>query len=525
MRTKRIFVAASLVASLLLMGCGDDDGGSSGVCGDGVKDADEACDIIDLGGVTCVDIGFVGGGALACTDQCVFDTTGCSSCGDGALQAGEDCDCGLDGGNLPAGCDDINGGAAGMCNADCTVVTVCGNGVEESGEDCDCGDDPSALPGGCQYVNGDPRGTCDEFCGSQNQCGPGDEPFDDCDVLNVNSCCPDPYGEDMACFSGSSSNYCLRECVDANDCYYSNECGDVRDGACWPAICGPGWPITEVNVPCAVNGTAGFCWPIFTRDEPDEEPFAYCVEAGTLPHGSVCDDNASISETDRSVDYCDFGTCLGGTCVQFCVGDESHDAAIYGAGPGTETYACPAGSNCFSESHFDQTTGVRTNDLSYCRLETDARTCSLVGAGQLLTDPAQICDDIEVDGYCDFTYFSGGNVTEGTLIGRCRAGDGVIHMIWEPCDPTSATRDCPSGTACVEEDYFDAGTGTARCVPYCDTDRHDGITATCGDLDEAVGVDPTYVIDASAVCTSLSQAIEPLDIYPSRVGLCTIETP
>ena len=93
------------------------------------------------------------------------------------------------------------------------------------------------------------------------------------------------------------------------------------------------------------------------------------------------------------------------------------------------------------------------------------------------------------------------------------------HAIWDVCDPASMTTDCPSGTMCAAEDYFDAATSTARCVPYCDTARHDGVIATCASLDASANM------DASALCTSFSADTAPLDIHPTRLGLCTITTP
>lgn len=71
-------------------------GGTTGgaVCGDGVKEGDEACDAADLADQTCATLGFPGG-TLACAPNCAFDVAGCdplSTCGDGNLDAGEDCD-------------------------------------------------------------------------------------------------------------------------------------------------------------------------------------------------------------------------------------------------------------------------------------------------------------------------------------------------------------------------------------------------------------------------------------------------
>ncbi|MCB9568046.1 MAG: DUF4215 domain-containing protein [Myxococcales bacterium] len=70
------------------------------------------------------------------------DTTGGGVCGDGNLDAGEECDDG-----------DANGTARSMCEADCTVKQqgVCGDGNVDVGEECDDG-------------NTDPGDGCDASC-------------------------------------------------------------------------------------------------------------------------------------------------------------------------------------------------------------------------------------------------------------------------------------------------------------------------------------------------------------------------
>ncbi len=52
--------------------------GDSGVCGDGVIEANEACDGIDFAGETCSSQGF-GGGDLLCSARCTIITTSCSA--------------------------------------------------------------------------------------------------------------------------------------------------------------------------------------------------------------------------------------------------------------------------------------------------------------------------------------------------------------------------------------------------------------------------------------------------------------
>jgi hypothetical protein len=47
-------------------------------CGNGVKEGQEECDGDDLDGYDCIMLGFAGG-QLACSDVCLFDTSGCTS--------------------------------------------------------------------------------------------------------------------------------------------------------------------------------------------------------------------------------------------------------------------------------------------------------------------------------------------------------------------------------------------------------------------------------------------------------------
>jgi hypothetical protein len=77
-------------------------GGTLPACGDGTVDAGEQCDGVSLAGASCAGLGYTRGGTLACSAGCTFDTSGCASQrfpasgqtntfgpgDDGALQAG-----------------------------------------------------------------------------------------------------------------------------------------------------------------------------------------------------------------------------------------------------------------------------------------------------------------------------------------------------------------------------------------------------------------------------------------------------
>lgn len=56
---------------------GESSGGSAPMCGDGVREGDEACDGADLGEMSCADVGEFVGGRLSCDAACAFDTSAC----------------------------------------------------------------------------------------------------------------------------------------------------------------------------------------------------------------------------------------------------------------------------------------------------------------------------------------------------------------------------------------------------------------------------------------------------------------
>src|SRR5437867_2654773 len=146
------------------------------MCGNGTRDPGEQCDGADLGGATCVSLGFPGG-ALTCAADCTFDTRACTAavCGDGVVTPGEACDPGGVGGSPPdlggKTCESLGFAAGGSltCLPSCTAVVAtphcsvsvaircrttgdcpagescvagcvqCGNGFVDAGEECDDG--------------------------------------------------------------------------------------------------------------------------------------------------------------------------------------------------------------------------------------------------------------------------------------------------------------------------------------------------------------------------------------------------
>jgi cysteine-rich repeat protein len=121
-------LACSWIA--LAVACGDNvkpdqpDAGapdaSMAVCGDNVLNGTgEVCDGTDLDGETCETLGW-GGGTLACAGDCMsYDESACTppvNCGDGDIDAGEQCD----DGNTTSG-----DGCEGNCQIGPGAVTTC----------------------------------------------------------------------------------------------------------------------------------------------------------------------------------------------------------------------------------------------------------------------------------------------------------------------------------------------------------------------------------------------------------------
>ena len=130
----------------------------------------------------------------------------CSRCGNGVLDADEQCD----DGNL------VNGdGCSAICGAD-----TCGDGVMDAGEDCDCGNNASNLPAGCLAVNGGSTSNCTINCQTpEERCSslyPEDQdddgsPNDCADANCLGTWCSDVSDDDGDGFSESDG-----DCDDTN---------------------------------------------------------------------------------------------------------------------------------------------------------------------------------------------------------------------------------------------------------------------------------------------------------------------
>ncbi len=285
------------------------------ICGNGTVEGNEICDSEDLDGKTCKSLnkGYYGG-KLACVADCSeFDESGCKEC---------------DPTDSSHGCEDDRECIDYHC-----VATTCGNGSIDAGEQCDgyslnnktCAD----MPG---------------YKGGTLKCSPSCK-FDTSGCTVTGSTNPDPNkpGKDPVCGNGTiegsevcdSTNINGKTCKSLNEKFYSgvpkcaNNCLEFDDSGCFECD-----PLDDYAHTCNDNQQclAHQCVPKTCGN-------------GTLDAGEACD------TSDLGNKQCsDLTGYSGGTlkCAINCRYDTSECTAALGARTCTEDSDCGAGSTCES---------------------------------------------------------------------------------------------------------------------------------------------------------------------------------
>ena len=470
-----------LSGALLALGCGGGDDDPEAVCGNGVIEAGEQCDGVNLNEQTCVTKGF-GGGTLSCTANCKFDTSGCTDapadCGNGVIDAGEQCDgtnlneqtCesqGFDGGTLSCtttcqfnttGCTklppecgngEIDGdeqcdganlneqscetqgfdGGTLSCTAACqfdttgctTIESDCGNGVIEAGEQCE----GANLNGQNCKRQGFDEGTLS--CTADCQ-------FDTSACITITKVgVGEPCTRDIECESdlclteviqGFPSGYCAAPCNGDGSCDDANAiCVDVGEYLCLRS-CAPGGSDCRDAYNCEDLGEgAGACWPACTGDPQ-------CPDTGTCNDRGFCETQCT-DDTD-----CPAGMACGseGLCelIDDCATKGCND-------PDGSLYCNEASGYCLEDACLDNPCDGLANATGECERYFDEYRC--------------YCNEDYIwDGDADACVaFECSAIDLGTLDGT------LIEQAGDTCNGTSL--------------YNAGGSGVSSCTRYTSEDK------------------------------------------------------
>jgi len=287
------------------------------VCPDRVREGDEQCDTNDLGQQSCISLGYSGGGILACTSICTFDTTGClgtgPTCGNGVAEGLEQCD----GSDLRGMTCRLLGYASALtdplrCKGDCTfdvsgctgAAPRCGDNDAEGLEECDgfdlhglgCADFGFACgmlgcDSKCRFVTGSCSGGTPAYCGDGIKNGV--EQCDGTDLVS-HTCVSLGYisGGTLKC--NSSCRFDTSGCSGTGPVCGNNirEGQELCDGSDDYLICAR-YRLTGGSVPCnaSCTGNPSGCEP------------PHCGDGQINVTGEVCDGADSGCDTCQNHGY------------------------------------------------------------------------------------------------------------------------------------------------------------------------------------------------------------------------------
>ena len=453
----------------------------SAVCGDGILQEGEECDGLDFGGKTCESLGYEGG-VLLCLSDCRLDTTWCEgegpSCGNGVIDAGEDCD----GTNLGGQTCESLGYERGKlacgdnCRFDATdcegIGPVCGNGVIEYGESCDSED----LGGQSCESLGYERGEllCGSDClfdvsdcdGGSSSCGNGvKEDDEECD------------GWDLGGQSCESLGY------DGGVLYCSALC-ELETSGCFKEDCGNG--VIEPGEDCDGDNLGGLsCEALgYEGGVLDCTDFCsydvngcYSFECGNglLEPGEECDGWDLGGETCESLGY-DGGFLY---CSELCQLETSgcfkEDCGNGVIDPGEECDGSDLGGESCESQGFD---GGILGCTDLCTF--DDSTCFKEDCGNGVIDPGEDCDGNNLGGAsCELLGYDWGELSctnacsfDESECHEFLCGNGILDP-GEECDGGNL-----GGQSCESLGYDG---GNLVCSPNCTLNTFDCRNYECGD--------------------------------------------
>ncbi|MBI5489950.1 MAG: hypothetical protein HY905_21620 [Deltaproteobacteria bacterium] len=368
-------------------GADADDGGEAEVlvtCGDGTVDAGEDCD----------------DGNTVNTDDCT-NTCHDATCGDGFIWTGHEA------------CDDGNTTAGDGCSATCALES-CGNGTIDAGETCDDGNtiDTDDCPGNCQSAS----------------CGDGYvwAGHEDCDGSAPRSCTTtcSSAGTQLctACAWETACTPPVETCNDADD-----DCDTAVDNG-FPCRIGASVSCTTA---CSSTG-AGTCTGACQLPLPADcmPPVEICNGAdddcdGETDEGYPCIAGATVACTNA----------CGGAGTGLCLADCSLPAAADCSAPPETCNGLDDDCTSGPDDIFACVQGATVPCTTTC-LSTGSGTCSTtcdLPTAATCVAPAEVCNGADDD--CDTVVDDGFPCTAGASR-ACTAGTCSGN---QSCDATSCT--------------------------------------------------------------------------------------
>ncbi len=487
--------------------------------------------------------------ALVCATPGVANSTAVAacSCGNGVVDAGEQCDDGIG----------INGTAASCCDAGCNFVgidTACGDGTDD-----DCTNPDTCDGAGTCLSNDETAGTAcgdatDDECANPDTCD-GAGPCLSNDEAD-GTACGDATDDECANPDTCSSGVCVsNDEVDGTACTDDgNDCtGDVcGSGACTHPALGAGTACGDgTDDECANPDTCDGAGTCLTNDEADGTA---CTDDGNDCTGDVCGSGACTHPALGAGTLCGDGTnddCLNpdvcdgaGACLANdeadgtgCT-DDGNDCTLDVCGSGACTHpALSAGVSCGDGTDDDCRNPDTCDGAGTCLSndETDGTACTDDGVectsdvcaagvcehpaipeGDPCTDDGNDCtDDICQSGTCNHPVLDAGTA----------CGDGTDDDCLNPdtCDGAGAclANDEADGTACTDDGNDCTGDvcGSGACTHPAlgsGTACGDGTDGDCSSPDTCDGAgtclandeaDGTACTDDGMFCTGAETCI------------------